>query len=137
MLKKQTPDKVRRQSKSLILVVDDEPKMCNVLSRILEKEGYVVATANNGKEALQLTREDTPALILLDLMMPGMNGREVFQRARQYCQDIKVIYFTAKVVPDPHELKATRREADGFLTKPATSKQILSAISRALVSADC
>ena len=66
-----------------ILVVDDELHMCNVLRRILEKEGYRVITAPDGKSALQLIKEKKPDVILLDLMMPGIDGREVCHRVRE------------------------------------------------------
>ncbi len=58
-----------------ILVVDDEPHMGSILRRILEPEGYRVTTASSGKTALELFEQDRPDVILLDLMMPGMDGR--------------------------------------------------------------
>jgi CheY-like chemotaxis protein len=57
-----------------ILVVDDEENLCNIVGRVLESEGYNVRTACDGRKALQLTREKEPDLILLDIMMPGING---------------------------------------------------------------
>ena len=115
-----------------ILVVDDELHMCNILRRILESEGYQVIIASNGKKALQLTREKEPDLILLDLMMPGINGREVCRIVREFSPDTRIIYFTARVEADSQALKELRDEADAFITKPATSKQILSRISSVL-----
>ncbi len=119
----------------LVLIVDDELHMCNVLRRILKKEGYMVITAPDDKTALQLTRESKPDVILLDLMMPGIDGREVCQRVREFSTKTQVIYFTAKVEPDPLKLKELRSEADAFIVKPATSKQILSSVNRVLEGA--
>ncbi len=123
-------------SSPLVLVVDDELHICNVLRRILKKEGYKVITAPDGETALQFTKEEKIDVILLDLMMPGIDGREVCRRVRQFSKTTQIIYFTAKVMPtDPSKLKELRREADAFITKPATSKQILSKVSGVLQSA--
>ena len=120
-------------SSHLILVVDDEPHICNVLRRILEKEGYKVITAPGGRTALQLIKEKKPDVILLDLMMPGMDGREVCRRVREFSTTTQIIYFTAKVEPiDPLKSKELRREVDAFITKPASSRQILSKVSGVL-----
>ncbi len=118
----------------LILIVDDELHMSNVLRRLLEKEGYRVLTSSDGKTALQVTREKSPDLILLDLMMPGMDGREVCRRVRQLSTKTRVIYFTAKAEPDPSNSKELRSEADAFIPKPATSKKILSTVNKVLKS---
>lgn len=122
-------------SSPLVLVVDDEIHMCHVLRRILEKEGYKVITAPDGEKALRLTKEKKPDVILLDLMMPGINGREVCQRVREFSTKTQIIYFTAKVEPDPLKLRELRSEADAFIAKPATSKQILSKVSSVLPGA--
>ena len=117
----------------LVLVVDDEFHMCNILRRILEKEGYRVITALDGETALKVTREKNPDVILLDLVMPGIDGREVCRRVREFSPATQIIYFTAKVEPvDPLQLKELRREADAFIAKPATSKQILSSVNGVL-----
>jgi two-component system alkaline phosphatase synthesis response regulator PhoP len=117
----------------LVLVVDDELHMCNVLRRILEKEGYKVITAPDGETALRIIKEKKPDVILLDLMMPGIDGREVCRRVREFSTPTQIIYFTAKAEPiDPLKLKELRSEADAFITKPASSKQILSRVSRVL-----
>ena len=120
-------------SNPLVLVVDDEHYMCNILRRILEKEGYKVITAPEGTTALKLTEENNPDVILLDLMMPGIDGREVCRRVRELFPAIQIIYFTAKVEPiDTLKLRELRSEADAFIAKPATSRKILSGISRVL-----
>ncbi len=119
----------------LVLIVDDEVHMCNVLHRILEKEGYQVRTAPNGKTALRIIVKYDPDLILLDLMMPGIDGREVCSVVRQLSVKSQIIYYTAKVESDPAKLNKLRGEADGFITKPASSKQILSCVKKVLENA--
>ena len=117
----------------LVLVVDDELHMCNILRRVLEKEGYEAITAPDGETALRRIEERAPDVILLDLMMPGIDGREVCRRVREFSTTIQIIYFTAKAeLINPLELRELRSEADGFIAKPATSKQILSSVSRML-----
>ncbi len=119
-----------KSSDPLVLVVDDEPHMCNALRRILEKEGYRVRTALNGRTALDLIKEKKPDVILLDILMPGIDGREINRRVRELSPITKIIYFTAKVEPtDPSMLKELRSEVDAFIAKPATTKQILSKVS--------
>ncbi len=117
----------------LVLVVDDEPQMCDALCRILEKEGYRVITALDGEAALGLIREEKPDVILLDLMIPGIDGREVCRRVRELPTASRIIYLTAKAAPtNPSESRELHLEADAFISKPATSRQILSKVSRVL-----
>jgi CheY-like chemotaxis protein len=133
-------DKETSQSEArkapLILVVDDEPNMCSALQRILETEGYRVATALDGKTALDLIPELKPDLILLDMMMPGVDGREVGLRARQIL-DTRIVYFTARAdLAQPEAAGKLYGEADAFLPKPASTKRILSVIEATLNAAD-
>ncbi len=120
-------------SNTLVMVVDDELQMCNVLRRVLEKEGYEVITAQDGETALRFIPEKKPNVILLDMMMPGIDGREVCRRIRELSTKTKIIYVTAKVEQDPTKLKELRSEADAIIAKPATRKQILSTVSRVLI----
>ena len=120
------------KDKPLILIVDDEPHICAILRRILERERYRVITTPDGKTALQFIREMDIDLILLDLLMPGMDGREICRRSRDFSTKTRIVYFTAKVEPGLKNLKELRNEADAFITKPATSKQILSIVRKVL-----
>ena len=119
---------------ALVLVVDDEFQMCNILRRILKQEGYEVITAPDGETAVRLTKESKPDVILLDLLMPGIDGREVRRRVREFSTEIQIIYFTATMESDELKLKELRSEADAFITKPAASKQILSRVSNVLAA---
>jgi len=117
----------------LILVVDDEPHLCNILRRVLELEGYRAITASDGETALRLAEENKPDVILLDLIMPGINGREVCQRVRSLSMESRIIYFTAKADPtDLSQFRELHSEADAFITKPATGKQILAKVNDVL-----
>ncbi len=125
-----------KKSDTLIMVVDDEPTMCRILERILLEEGYKVVVAMDGGKALKLFEEHNPDVVLLDLMLPGMNGREICRRIKQISVTTRIIYLTAKAAPtDSAERKEYRIEADGYISKPATSRQILSAIQKVLASA--
>lgn len=119
-----------------ILVVDDEPHLRNGLRRILSEEGYEVMTAPDGETALALATEKKPDIVLLDIMMPGMDGREVCRRLREVATEAQIIYLTAKVEPNgPLQSKHLRSEADAFIAKPTTSKRILSKIESMLPGA--
>jgi len=121
------------ENNTLVMVVDDEPTMCRILDRILTGEGYNVVTAGNGKTALKLFEQQAPDVVLLDLMLPGMNGREIRKIIRETYPATRIIYLSAKAVPTtPAELKEFSSEADAFLAKPATSRQILSAVKKVL-----
>ncbi len=116
-----------------ILIVDDEPHLCRALRRILEGEGYRVTTASDGHSALQAAAADQPDLVLLDLMMPGMDGQEVCHRLREAGNPARVIYFTARGQPaSPARARQLMEEADGIITKPATSRRILARIRSVL-----
>ncbi|MDD5688254.1 MAG: response regulator [Elusimicrobia bacterium] len=78
-----------------ILVVDDDLNICEMLRFILESQGYVVSTINDGKEALNSVKEDKPELVLLDIVLPSMNGIEVLRNIKEIDENIKVIMITA------------------------------------------
>jgi len=120
------------QTKPLVIVVDDERAICGALERILESNGYRVIALNSGAEAVEIVKTEKPDVMLLDLMMPGMDGRQVSARVREMC-DCRIIYFTARsdLVRSP-VARDLNRESDALLTKPSTSKRILSTIELVL-----
>jgi len=112
------------QSRRLpILVVDDEPTILEFLRVGLSYEGYEVVTAHNGEEAIALVRSFQPVLVILDIMLPGMDGLEVCRRLRAL-SSAAVIMLTAK---DEVEDRVIGLEtgADDYLTKPFAFKELL------------
>ena len=98
-----------------ILVVDDDPGIQRVITLALDAEGYTVSLAANGQEALQRIAEDRPALVLLDLRMPGMTGADVIRQLRARHHDIRIVLMTGG---DRGRAEAEQYGADGYLAKP-------------------
>ena len=113
-----------------ILVVDDDPEIVSFLKRGLTYEGYAVDTASNGAEALAKAREAEPDLVVLDVMMPGIDGLEVGKRLRQ-AGKLPILMLTAKgTVAD--RVKGLDSGADDYLVKPFSFDELLARI-RALL----
>jgi CheY-like chemotaxis protein len=112
--------------KHKILVVDDNPDSVAIMQGILESRGYDVAAASGGAEALQLLKKEAVDLVLLDIMMPEMNGIEVLQRIKEDAASgrLPVILVTAKT-QDEDLLSGYQYGADYYITKPFTGKQLL------------
>ena len=116
-----------------ILIVDDEPNILLVLDFLLSRLGYPIQKAENGLDALKITAEFRPTLIVLDVMMPGMDGFEVAQRIRQQPEmvDVRIVFLTAKgTILDKQT--GYNSGADYYLTKPFDVEQLLQAVTRAL-----
>ena len=101
-----------------ILAVDDEKHIVRLVQANLERAGYQVVTANDGKEALQKVAEENPDLVVLDVMMPYMDGFEVLQNLRRNpsTRDIPVVMLTAKA-QDADVFKGWQSGVDCYLTK--------------------
>jgi len=100
-----------------LLVVDDEPAVRELLKEYLELKGYVVITASTGAEALTAVQEQRPRLILLDILMPGMDGLAILQRIRRIDPTVGVIMLTA-VGDEEIAKEALRQGAYDYITKP-------------------
>lgn len=100
-----------------ILVVDDEPDIRQLVAEFLEDKGYRALTAGSGLEAITAVQQDRPDLILMDIMMPQMNGLEALQRIRQIDRQVGVIMLTA-VDDEAIAKQAMQREAYDYITKP-------------------
>ena len=114
-----------RDTKFKILVVDDEPKNVKIIEGFLIPEGYEIISASDGKEAIKIVEEKRPDLILLDIMMPEMNGFETARilKSRKDTMLIPVVMITAlKEVED--RVKALEAGADDFLTKPIDKTEL-------------
>ena len=115
-----------KEKTPLVLIVDDVAKNLQVLGIILSKQNYKVAAANNGEQALKIAGNTLPDLILLDIMMPGVNGFEVCSRLKkdQKTADIPVIFLTAKIEPEDI-IKGFEAGAVDYVTKPFNSVELL------------
>lgn len=100
-----------------ILVIDDDPSITRSLARSLVHEGFVVDTANSGPEGLALARDQQPGLVILDLMMPEMDGYEVLRRLRAIDESPAVLMLTARDTPTDEAL-GFARGADDYVVKP-------------------
>ena len=109
-----------------ILVVDDDPQIVSLVKRGLAYEGYTVDTADSGEKALSMALQSPPDLVVLDILMPGLNGIEVTKRLRQG-SDVPVLLLTAKgTVPD--RVAGLDAGADDYLVKPFALDELLARV---------
>lgn len=113
-----------------VLIADDEPDILEIIQYNLQSEGYEVATARNGNEAIDLARKFQPELIILDIMMPGKNGIEVCNilRLQPEFKDTLIIFLTA-LNDESTEVKGLETGADDYLTKPVSPRVLLSKVN--------
>ncbi|WP_455715028.1 response regulator [Anaerosporobacter sp.] len=111
---------MKKENKN-ILIVDDEPKILEVVSSFLENRGYCIFTAENGHQALKVFGQENIALVVLDLMMPGISGEEVCQTLRKQSR-VPIIMLTAKA-DENNLLNGLGIGADDYITKPITLKE--------------
>ncbi len=124
-------------TQSTIMVVDDNPDMVTIVKTILEIKGYGVQSAYNGLEVFNLLQEQKSDLILLDIMMPQMNGLEVLTRLKENpdTASIPVILLSAKVLDEDIRV-GYKLGADEYITKPFTRTQLMTSINRLLRGPD-
>jgi two-component system response regulator VicR len=117
-----------------ILCIEDEPQMIDLIRLILETGGYQVVAAQGGEEGLDLMRSEQPDLILLDIMMPEMDGGDVYHRMQQEPElfHIPVIVVTAKAAPIDKVLWMNVAQVDDYVTKPFGPSDLLTAVERVL-----
>ncbi|MBN1640544.1 MAG: response regulator [Anaerolineae bacterium] len=120
-----------------ILCIEDESGMIELLRFILEREGYGFVEARGGEEGLRLARELQPDLVLLDLMMPGMDGWEVYRqiKADQALRQIPVIVVTARADNIDKVLGLYVAQVDDYVAKPFEPEDLLVRIRRVLGAA--
>ncbi|HET7458034.1 MAG TPA: response regulator transcription factor [Gemmatimonadaceae bacterium] len=116
----------RATSAERILVVDDEPDIVALVAYHLAKAGYRVSTAANGADALATARQERPALLVLDLMLPGASGFEVLEhlRAAEETRDVAVLMLTARK-EEPDRIRGLSLGADDYLTKPFSPQELV------------
>ena len=122
---KPNPDRTT-QAGDRILVVDDEPDIIALVAYHLARSGYRVSTASTGTEALQSAREELPALIVLDLMLPELSGFEVLERLRadKALADTPVLMLTARR-EEPDRVQGLSLGADDYLVKPFSPQELV------------
>ena len=122
------------EEKKKILCIEDEPEMIDLIKLILERKGFEVLGAVGGKEGLEVIRREMPDLILLDLMMPDVDGWEVFRqmRADEQMKDIPVIVVTAKAQSIDKVLGLHIAKVDDYVTKPFGPQELLRSVNKVL-----
>jgi DNA-binding response OmpR family regulator len=108
---------------SQVLVVDDDPTVAEVVARYLEREGFSVVTCGDGAVGLQKVLASPPALVVLDLMLPGLDGLEVCRRLRE-SSDVPIIMLTAKGEAGDR-ITGMERGADDYLAKPFSPRELV------------
>ena len=116
-----------------VLLVDDEPDIVELLKYNLEREGYQVSTALNGRDALKVAKANRPDLIVLDIMMPGMDGVEVCNQLRQLPEfKHTLITFLSARGEDYSQIAGFEAGADDYITKPVRPKVFISKVKALL-----
>jgi len=120
-----------------ILIVDDELSILVPLQFLMEKEGYLVKLAQSGKEAIEKIHDIQPDLILLDIMLPDLDGYEIYQmiRNRREWESIRVIFLTAKN-RDADIAKGLAMGADAYITKPFSNTELMNEIRKLIGPTD-
>ena len=116
-----------------ILVVDDEDYIVELISYNLVSSGYSVITANNGIDAVRITKEEKPSLILLDLMIPGLDGYDVCKaiRSDENTKDVLIIMLSAKG-EELDKILGLELGADDYITKPFSIRELLARVKAIL-----
>lgn len=122
-------------SKKKILVVDDEPDFLEMIKLRLEANDYEVITASNGEEALRRAEEESPDAVLLDILMPKVDGLEVLKRIRRRNKNLPIFIITAFSTEELFKL-ANKLHASGFITKVSDLDKEVQNITNALNIAD-
>lgn len=113
-----------------VLVVDDEESLVKLVQGYLEREGFEVSTADNGEEALALAGKEQPDLVVLDVMLPGIDGIEVCRRLRQF-SDAYVMLLTART-EEIDKIVGLSVGADDYLTKPFSPRELVARVKAML-----
>jgi two-component system response regulator VicR len=125
---------MEEKSKKTILCIEDEQEMIDLIRLILSRRGFEIHGANGGKEGLEAIRAEHPDLVLLDLMMPEMDGWEVYQqmKADETTKDIPVIVVTAKAQSIDKVLGLHIAKVDDYIAKPFSPQELLASVDNVL-----
>lgn len=116
-----------------ILIVDDEPAILMSLDFLMKKEGYNVFIARDGEEAIEIIKKELPELIILDIMMPNVDGYEVckYVKNTKELEHVKVVFLTAKTRKSDIE-KGYEIGADDYVVKPFSTKELVKRVKQLL-----
>jgi DNA-binding response OmpR family regulator len=114
-----------------ILIVDDEPQVRDIVATYLERDGFVVRTAADGRQALDAIQQRRPDAMVLDLMLPEVNGLEILQRLRADGDPVPVIVLSARG-REPERVAGLELGADDYLAKPASPREIAARVRAVL-----
>ena len=128
------PDSLNKTAPRLILVVDDEPRMIRFIRMNLELEGYQVVEASNGIDALDQVRKHMPELIIMDVMMPKMDGFETLRLLREI-STVPVILLTVRS-DEEDRIRGLELGADDYITKPFSPRELVSRVNAVLRRAE-
>jgi two-component system KDP operon response regulator KdpE len=134
MMIEQIPDSLTPKESRLILVVDDEPRMIRFIRMNLELEGYHVIEASDGIQALEQVRKHLPDLVVMDVMMPRMDGFEALRLLREI-STVPVILLTVKD-DEEDRIHGLELGADDYITKPFSPRELVSRVNAVLRRAD-
>jgi DNA-binding response OmpR family regulator len=122
------------EEKKRVVCIEDEPEMIDLIKLILGRKGFVVSGANGGREGLAAIEREKPDLVLLDLMMPDIDGWEVYQQMKAHddLKAIPVIVVTAKAQSIDKVLGLHIAKVDDYITKPFGPQELLDSVERVL-----
>lgn len=126
----QIPEKIKPETPRLVLVVDDEPRMIRFIRMNLELEGHQVIEASNGVDALEQIRQHLPDLVIMDVMMPKMDGFEALRLLRDI-STVPVILLTVKS-DEEDRIRGLELGADDYITKPFSPRELASRVNAVL-----
>jgi len=119
------------QEKTRVLIVDDDKNICAILAALMKKEGLEAVVAYDGEKALKMVQSDSPDLLLVDMMLPGMDGMEVLRKTRELDPDLPVVFITAHA-DSRAAVKAIKEGAHDYLSKPFDNYEVTRVAHRAL-----
>jgi CheY-like chemotaxis protein len=120
------------QQSNTVVCIEDEPGVIELIRLILERRGLTVVGAESGEAGLEAIRQSRPALVLLDLMLPGMDGWEIYRRmkADQAMKSIPVIIVTAKAEGIDEVLAKQVAKVDDYIKKPFSLQELVQSVER-------
>ena len=128
-------DTNKTKKKPTVLIVDDDPSICRILEKILQKEGYNIMIANSGRQAIKIVERETVQLVLLDIQMNGMDGMDILQVIKSISSDTNIIMMTAHPTLETAR-KAMEHYAYDYVTKPFDIDFLTKLIKKCLTEND-